>query len=88
MILEIADIRAIMLRYPFNVCPEAPESYRRLIGLKLFEPGTMKKIHQLIPRSDGCTHLYHVLESCLRALFISGRGGKPSLQEYRRNEHS
>src|SRR5262245_58202423 len=28
---EIEDIRAVILRFPFNVCPEAPESYRRLI---------------------------------------------------------
>jgi hypothetical protein len=38
----------------------------------------------MIPRSDGCTHLYHVLESCLRALFIGGRGGKPSDSVYER----
>lgn len=79
---EIADIRAVMLRYPFTVCPEAPEAYRRLIGLKIYEPGTMNKIHEIIPRRDGCTHLYHVLESCLRALFITGRGGKPSDSVY------
>ena len=78
----IADIQPLMLRYPFTVCPEAPESYRRLIGLKLFEPGTMKKIHQAVPRRDGCTHLHHVLESCLRALFIGGRGGKKSDSVY------
>ncbi len=81
---EIADIRAVMLRYPFTVCPEAPEAYRRLIGLKLFEPGTLKRIHALIPRSDGCTHLYAVLDACLRALFIGGRGGKKSDSVYER----
>lgn len=73
---EIADIQAVMLRYPFNICPEAPKSYRQLIGLKLFEPGTMKRIHQIVPRREGCTHLYHVLESCIRALFIGGRSGR------------
>ena len=78
----IADIQPVMLRYPFTICPEAPEAYRRLIGLKLFEAGTMQRIHKLIPRSDGCTHLYHVLESCLRALFIGGRGGKRSDSVY------
>lgn len=83
---QIEDIRAVMLRYPFNVCPEAPESYRRLIGLRVYDPGTMKKIHEMIPRRDGCTHLYHVLESCLRALFIGGRGGKPSDSVYERPE--
>ncbi|GEM_PF-1876597 len=79
---EIADIEAVMLRYPFTICPEALDSYRRLIGLKLFQPGTMRRIHELIPRRDGCTHLYHVLESCLRALFIGGRGGRPSDSVY------
>lgn len=81
---QIEDIQPVMLRYPFNVCPEAPESYRRLIGLKIYEAGTMKRIHEIIPRRDGCTHLYHVLESCLRALFIGGRGGKPSDSVYER----
>ena len=80
--LEIADIQAVMLRYPFTICPEAPDAYHSLRGLKLFAPGTMKRIHQLVPRRDGCTHLYHVMESCLRALFIGGRGGKPSDSVY------
>lgn len=78
----IADIQPVMLRYPFMTCPETPEAYRRLIGLKLYEPGTMQRIHKLIPRRDGCTHLYHVLESCIRALFIGGRGGKKSDSVY------
>lgn len=81
---EIADIRAVMLRYPFSICPESTESYKRLIGLKLFEPGTMKRIHETIPRREGCTHLYHVLESCLRALFVGGRTGKPRDSVYDR----
>ena len=70
---EILDIRAVMLRYPYSVCLEAPDAYRRLIGLKIFQPGTMKRIHGILPRRDGCTHLYSVLEACLRALFIGGR---------------
>lgn len=79
---EIRDIRAVMLRYPFNVCPEAPAIYRGLIGLKLYQPGTMKRIHELIPRRDGCTHLYHILESCIRALFIGGRQEKTTDNVY------
>ncbi|MBI1783999.1 DUF2889 domain-containing protein [Candidatus Sumerlaeota bacterium] len=84
---EIADIQAVMLRYPFYTCPEAPESYRRLIGLKLFEPGTLKRIHELIPRHDGCTHLYAVLENSLRALFIGGgRSGRKNESVYEQEE--
>lgn len=84
---EIADIEAAMLRYPFHVCPEAPESYRRLKGLKLFEPGTLKRIHEIIPRREGCTHLYFVLEACLRALFIGGaRSGRKEDSVYERAE--
>lgn len=84
---EIAAIEAAMLRYPFHVCPEAPEAYRRLVGLKLFESGTLKRIHELIPRRDGCTHLYFVLEACLRALFIGGaRSGRKEDSVYDRAE--
>lgn len=87
---EIADICAVMLRYPFTTCPEAPDVYRRLIGLKMFEAGTLKRIHELIPRREGCSHLYAVLDACLRALFIGGgrRGQKDSVYEQRWSELS
>lgn len=79
----IADIRTVMLRYPFHTCPEAPEVYRRLVGLALFEAGTFQRIHKLIPRREGCSHLYALLEACLRALFIGGgrTGSRDSVYE-------
>jgi hypothetical protein len=66
----IKDIAATMNRYPFESCVLSFESYKRLIGLKVLGGGVLHKVHQLIPRVDGCSHLYTALEACLRALFI------------------
>lgn len=66
----IKDIAVTMNRHPFESCPESYSSYKRLIGLRVMGGGVLHKVHQLIPRVDGCTHLYTALEASLRALFI------------------
>jgi len=67
---EIKDIATVMNRYPFESCVYSWDSYKRLIGLKVMGGGVLHKVHELIPRVDGCSHLYTALEACLRALFI------------------
>jgi hypothetical protein len=67
---EIIDIAAKMYRYPFESCVLSWDSYKRLVGLRIMGGGVLHKVHQLIPRVDGCSHLYAALEACLRALFI------------------
>lgn len=66
----IKDIAVVMNRHPFESCTKSYPSYKRLIGLTVMGGGVLHKIHKLIPRVDGCTHLYTALEACLRALFI------------------
>jgi hypothetical protein len=66
----IKDIDVVMHRHPFASCPFAYPSYKRLVGLRVMGGGVLHKIHELIPRMDGCTHLYTALEASLRALFI------------------
>jgi hypothetical protein len=67
---KVVDVAARMNRYPFETCVHALDTYRRLVGLDLTMGGILHRVHQLIPRADGCTHLYTMLEACLRALFI------------------
>jgi len=67
---EIKDIAATMNRHPFEDCVSSFDSYKRLVGIRVMGGGVMHRIHQLIPRVDGCSHLYTALEACLRALFI------------------
>lgn len=66
----IKDIAVMMYRHPFEDCVQSYTSYKRLIGLKVMGGGVLHQVHQLIPRVDGCTHLYTALEAALRALFI------------------
>lgn len=66
----IKDVAAKMYRYPFESCVLSWNIYKRLIGLKVMGGGVLHQVHQLIPRVDGCSHLYAALEACLRALFI------------------
>lgn len=85
----IKDISAVMNRYPFDTCVFSWNSYKRLIGLRLMGGGVLHRIHEMIPRVDGCSHLYTALEACLRALFI-GAGYedlKSSSRKEAQNEH-
>lgn len=84
---EVKDIAATMHRYPFETCVLSFESYKRLIGLKIMGGGVLHKVHQLIPRVDGCSHLYTALEACLRGLFI-GAGYEEVLEKGRTRSRS
>lgn len=66
----VKDIAVVMNRHPFESCTLSYPSYKRLIGMKVMGGGVLHQIHRLIPRADGCTHLYTALEASLRALFI------------------
>ena len=84
---EIKDIAATMNRYPFESCVLSFDSYKRLIGLRVLGGGVLHKVHQLIPRVDGCSHLYTALEACLRALFI-GAGYEEIMEKGRSRPQS
>ncbi|RMG60482.1 MAG: DUF2889 domain-containing protein [Deltaproteobacteria bacterium] len=67
---EVKDAAVSMERIPFPQCEEKPpETVKRLVGLRVYERGVLKKVRQLIPRVEGCTHLFEMIESTFRAVF-------------------
>ncbi len=82
---RILDISASMEKVPFGSCRGALPSLERLAGTGVYEGGVLKKIHQLIPKNEGCTHLYEMLESSFGALFASmqKKSGAAAVEESR-----
>ena len=67
---EIEDVAVSMERIPFPQCEVLPpKTIKRLVGLKVYERGITRKVKELIPRKEGCTHLYEMIESTFRAVF-------------------
>ncbi|MCB1759117.1 MAG: DUF2889 domain-containing protein [Gammaproteobacteria bacterium] len=57
---EIHDLEAVTDLSPFHICKEATAGMKRLIGLKI-GPGWRRKVHDLVGRTAGCTHLVELL---------------------------
>ena len=70
---RILEIAASMEKVPFESCRNALPSVERLAGTGVFEGGVLRKIKHIIPRNEGCTHLYEMLESAFRALFAASQ---------------
>ncbi|MCP4284869.1 MAG: DUF2889 domain-containing protein [Gammaproteobacteria bacterium] len=56
----IHDLEAVTDLSPFKVCKEATEGMKKLIGLRI-GPGWRRKVHDLVGRTAGCTHLVELL---------------------------
>lgn len=67
----VKDIAADMERIPYPACEVVPpESLKKLISLPVFEKGVMKSVREIVPRKEGCTHLYEMIESTFRSIFV------------------
>ncbi len=68
---RVKDVAVEMERIPFPQCETLPrKSLKNIIGLSLNQKGVMRRVKELIPRKEGCTHIYEVLESTFRAVFV------------------
>ncbi|MCB1828948.1 MAG: DUF2889 domain-containing protein, partial [Gammaproteobacteria bacterium] len=56
----IHDLEAVTDLSPFRVCKEATAGMKRLIGLQI-GPGWRRRVHDLVGRTAGCTHLVELL---------------------------
>jgi len=67
----VVDLAVNMERIPFPQCEVIPPiSVKKIVGLALYEKGVMRKVKERIPRREGCTHIYEIIESTLRAVFV------------------
>jgi hypothetical protein len=68
---RIEDIGGKMDRIPYPCCEGKPlEMLSRLKGIGVMERGGLKKVKEAIPRNAGCTHIYEMIESTFRAVFV------------------
>ena len=68
---QIEEIDGKMDRIPYPICEKKPlEMLSALKGIGVMERGGLRKVKERIPRSMGCTHVYEMLESTFRAIFV------------------
>ncbi|MBI5418513.1 MAG: DUF2889 domain-containing protein [Deltaproteobacteria bacterium] len=68
---RIEEIGGKMDRIPYPCCEKKPlEMLGALKGIGVLERGGLKKVKDVIPRNMGCTHVYEMIESTFRAIFV------------------
>ena len=68
---RIEEIGGKMDRIPHPCCEGRPlEMLAALKGIGVLERGGLKKVKERIPRNLGCTHIYEMIESTFRAIFV------------------
>jgi hypothetical protein len=68
---RIEEIAGRMDRIPYPCCETKPlEVLSNLKGIRVMERGGMKQVRERIPRNLGCTHVYEMVESAFRAIFV------------------
>ncbi len=68
---RIEAIAGKMDRIPYPCCEEKPLAMlSELTGIAVLERGGLKKVKERIPRNAGCSHVYEMLESTFRAIFV------------------
>jgi hypothetical protein len=68
---RIEEIAGKMDRIPYPCCETKPlEMLHVLKGIGVLERGGLKKVKERIPRNMGCTHIYEMIESTFRAVFV------------------
>ncbi len=68
---HIEEIAGKMDRIPYPICEKKPlEMLAALKGVGIMERGGLRKVKERIPRNLGCTHVYEMLESTFRAIFV------------------
>jgi len=68
---RIEEIAGKMDRIPQPCCETKPlEMLSSLKGIAVLERGGIRKVKERIPRNMSCTHIYEMLESTFRSIFV------------------
>ena len=68
---RIEAVAGKMDRIPYPCCEKKPlEMLGELKGIAVLERGGLKTVKARVPRNSGCTHVYEMLESTFRAIFV------------------
>jgi hypothetical protein len=67
----IEEIAGRMDRIPYPCCETKPlEMLSALKGIGVLSRGGFRKVKERIPRDRSCTHVYEMIESTFRAIFV------------------
>jgi hypothetical protein len=67
----IEEIAGKMDRIPQPCCETKPlEMLSSLKGIHVLERGGLRKVKERIPRNMSCTHIYEMIESTFRSVFV------------------
>jgi len=67
----IEEVGGKMERIPYPCCEKKPlEMLSALKGIGVLERGGLKKVKERVPRNIGCTHVYEMIESTFRSVFV------------------
>ncbi len=68
---RIEEIAGKMDRIPYPCCESRPlEVLGALKGIAVLERGGLKEVKKRIPRNQACTHIYEMIESSFRSIFV------------------
>ncbi len=68
---HIEEVGGRMERIPYPCCEKKPlEMLSSLKGIGVLERGGLSKVKERIPRNLGCTHVYEMIESTFRSIFV------------------
>lgn len=72
---RIEEVAGKMDRIPYPCCETKPlEMLAELRGIEVLARGGLRKVKERIARNLGCTHVYEMIESCFRAIFVGSYG--------------
>lgn len=66
---RITKAQARMNKAPYEVCGEVETLVDLLCGLSIYHRAVNREVRRLIPRKEGCTHLFELIEFSLGCLF-------------------
>ncbi len=68
---RVEEIAGKMDRIPYPCCEGKPlEMLGKLKGIEVLARGGLKQVKERIPRNLGCTHVYEMIESTFRAIYV------------------
>ncbi len=68
---RIEEVGGTMDRIPYPRCETRPlEVLSALKGLGILERGGLAEVKRRIPRNEGCTHIYEMIEATFRSVFV------------------
>lgn len=68
----VLEAEAKLLKHPFDECPLAMDSIKKLVGFRAVNFGSSKEIFKMVAGPRGCTHLAELVMESIKARIQAG----------------